>query len=375
MASIESLTRADGSPSYKVRWYANGRRGVRTFSEETDHKKAKADAIAYKALIERNETNPERADRLFSEAKQKGPTLAEVMALHIRQLTNVGPGQLARYTKSIPAHFHDIGQIRVANLTQADVKAWVQRMEAAGHKPKTVSNHKGFLAAALNTAVSRQLIAHNPSKGVKVSTGMDHEEKVHYITGEQWKLIMENMSPHYVPFFQFLLASGCRFGEATALTPADFDTVSDPARVRITKAWKEDGKGSHVLGPPKTRKGVRTVSLPAATVGLLEANLARPSDALVFTTTRGDRILSSLAHKVWGPACAKAGIPVKDRPRLHDLRHSHASLMLRGGMDMYALSRRLGHASIQMSIDLYSDLMPDAHFEGAQVATRALEAF
>lgn len=368
MASIESLTRADGSPSYKVRWYTNGRRGVRTFRD-------KAEAVAYRALLERNELNQERTERLYAEARDSGPTLAEVMALHIRQLTNVGPGQLARYEKSIPAHFHDIGGIRVANLTQADVKQWVQRMEASGHKPKTVSNHKGFLAAALNTAVSHQLIAHNPSKGVKVSTGMNHEEKVHYITGEQWKSIMENMAPHYVPFFQFLLASGCRFGEATALTPADFDLSGRTALVRVTKAWKEDGKGSHVLGPPKTRKGRRTVSIPWQTVGLLEDALTRDKDALMFTTTRGDRILSSLAHKVWGPACARAGIAVKDRPRIHSIRHSHAAIMLNNGMDMYALSRRLGHASIQMSIDLYSDLMPDAHFEGAQVATRALEAF
>lgn len=368
MASIESLTRADGSPSYKVRWYAQGRRGVRTFRD-------KAEAVAYRALLERNETNPERADRLYAEARDTGPTLTEALHQHIAQLTNVGPGQIARYKKSIPMHFADIGQIRVANLTQADVKAWVQRMEAAGHKPKTVSNHKGFLAAALNTAVSRQLIAHNPSKGVKVSTGMDHEEKVHYITGEQWKNIMENMAPHYVPFFQFLLASGCRFGEATALTPADFDLTGKTALVRVTKAWKEDGKGSHVEGPPKTRKGRRTVSIPATTIDLLGDRLAVDEKHLVFTTTQGNRILSSLAHKVWGPACLKAGIDPKDRPRIHDIRHTSASILLRQGMDMYALSRRLGHASIQMSIDLYSDLMPDAHFEGAQVATRALEAF
>lgn len=368
MASIESLSRADGSPSYKVRWYAAGKRGTKTFGD-------KAEAVAYKTLLERNELNEERTNRLYTEAKHEGPTLTEVMHIHLGQLTNVGPGQLARYEKSIPAHFGDIGQIRVANLTQADIKAWVQRMEGAGYTPKTVSNHKGFLAAALNTAVSRQLIAHNPSKGVKVSTGMNHEEKVHYITGEQWKLIMENMNPHYVPFFQFLLASGCRFGEATALTPGDFDLSGKTALVRVTKAWKEDGKGGHVLGPPKTRKGRRTVSVPWSTVGLLEDALTRNKDALMFTTTRGDRILSSLAHKVWGPACAKAGIALKDRPRIHSIRHTSAALLLNSGMDMYALSRRLGHASIQMSIDLYSDLMPDAHFEGAQVATRALEAF
>lgn len=374
MASIESLTRADGSPSYKVRWYANGRRGVRTFR---DH----ADAIAYKALLERNELNQERTERLYAEARDTGPTLAEVMHAHVKQLTNVGPGQLARYTKSIPAHFADIGGIRVANLTQADIKQWVQRMERDGYKPKTISNHKGFLAAALNTAVSNQVIGHNVTKGVKVGAGTDYEDKVHYLTGAQWAAILENIPEHYKSFFEFLLISGVRFGEATALTPADFDLepMSEPddpfGVVYIRKAWKEDGKGGHYLGPPKTKKGRRDVSIPAPTIARMAGLLAKPKDELVFTNTLGTRIQSSAAHKVWGPACAKAGIEVKDRPRLHDLRHTSAAIHLRQGLDMYKLSRRLGHANIQMSIDRYSDLMPDARYTSAAVSTKALESF
>lgn len=58
---------------------------------------------------------------------------------------------------------------------------------------------------------------------------------------------------------------------------------------------------------------------------------------------------------------------------IHQLRHLHAALMLHGGMPIYDLSRRMGHISIQMTIGLYSHLLPDAHFTGAEVAARALE--
>ncbi|RJU01966.1 site-specific integrase [Arthrobacter frigidicola] len=354
--------------TYRVIYSTNGVRAAETFDTE-------AEAIMFNTLLDRHDGNGARALRLLEEARGEGPTLAESMRAHVDQLIGVGPGTLKRYRTSIDQHFSRLGLIKTARLTQADIKHWVQEMEANGYTAKTILNHKGFLAAALNTAVNHQIISHNPAKGVKVGAGMAHEEPIRYITGDQWKLIIENMAPHYRPFFQFLLATGMRFGEATALVASDFDLTQQPALVRVSKAWKENGSGGHVLGPPKTRKGRRTVSVPGATVELILPLIQQAGTGLVFTNTLGGRILSSAAHKIWGPACLKAGFTAENKPRIHDIRHTSASILLRQGLDMYQLSRRLGHANIQMSIDKYSDLMPDAHFNSADIATQALEAF
>ena len=104
---------------------------------------------------------------------------------------------------------------------------------------------------------------------------------------------------------------------------------------------------------------------------------------LVFRLKRGGPMRSPAVHgRVWQPAIKAARATDKAMPdkvrlgkhvTIHQLRHLHAALMLKGGMPIYDLSRRMGHTSIQMTIDLYSHLLPDAHFTSAQVAAKALE--
>jgi integrase len=138
--------------------------------------------------------------------------------------------------------------------------------------------------------------------------------------------IIEELHPHYVPFFQILIGSGLRFGEATALYASDFvlDPTNDnePASVRVTKAWKQDDKGGWFIGPPKTRRSTRTVSLSPSTVEAVRGAVEAAGEALVFTTDAGGPIRSSpLYHGFWKPALVAAGFQSGDYPRVHDVRH------------------------------------------------------
>ena len=82
----------------------------------------------------------------------------------------------------------------------------------------------------------------------------------------------------------------------------------------------------------------------------------------------------SFYNQSWKKSRAAAGYGPQQKRNVtpHSLRHLHAAIMLHAGMSMYELSARLGHNSIQMTVDLYSSLVPDAHFRGAEHAAKAL---
>jgi integrase len=150
--------------------------------------------------------------------------------------------------------------------------------------------------------------------------------------------------------------------------------------VSITKAWKEDDLRGYYIGPPKTRKSRRTVSLAPSTVEAVKPLIEAAGAGYVFTLKRGGVMRSgAVFNRAWEPALIKSGYVKRtatnpgNMPRVHDCRHTHASWMIQAGMEIFALSRRLGHESITTTMDRYSHLLPDAMFDAAQIAQKALE--
>lgn len=184
------------------------------------------------------------------------------------------------------------------------------------------------------------------------------------------------MHAQYKTLVQFLVMTGARFGEATALTVADIDLLAKPPTARISKAWKRDGQSHYYLGPTKTRAGKRTIGLNPTLVELLIPLVAsRPANELLFATIDGQRI----AHKRfwqhhWVPAVQAAQAQgMTKTPRIHDLRHTHASWLIQdGGISLFALSRRLGHTSVRTTEQVYGHLMPQALQDGADATERSI---
>lgn len=160
-----------------------------------------------------------------------------------------------------------------------------------------------------------------------------------------------------------------------------------PATIRVTKAWKRDEDSRYYIGPPKTRRARRTISLPDELVDVLLPLLAtKAPDELLFPNTVGQWLSSSrFWTSTWTPALDAAcnprkadGSPDPDaprltkRPRVHDLRHTHASWMLAAGTDLFVLQRRLGHESITTTTETYAHLMPDQQKAAADAAAKAL---
>ncbi|MFJ2619674.1 tyrosine-type recombinase/integrase [Glutamicibacter sp. NPDC087344] len=366
MASLDKYQTPSGDTKHRVRWITNGTRESQSFNTEKD-------ALQWKAIIEAAGGDTARAVESIENQIEHGPTVTELLIRHIDQLTDVGDYQLSRYRKSLSQHFAgDFGAMKIRRVTSEHIVDWQRYMASKSLQAKTIANHRGLLSAAFSTGIRLRIIDHNPCAGVRLPKDNRPTEQMQIIPIDQWNDLMGVMHEHYVPFSRMLLYSGARFGELTAVQKPDFGHVGATSVLRITKAWKEDDNYKFYLGAPKTRKGKRSVSLSRQADKIMLPLLAnRGDDELVFKTVFGRQIRSSAYHKIWGQAWTDLGVPKERRPRPHDIRHTHASMMLAAGMDMYELSRRLGHESVKTTVDRYSHLVEGAHARGASIADAA----
>jgi integrase len=154
------------------------------------------------------------------------------------------------------------------------------------------------------------------------------------------------------PLVVTLAGTGMRWGEAVGLTVEHVDLLVPEVRIRQTlnptaTRWKPS---------PKTKAGRRHIGLPNAVVDVLLPLVAgKDGREPVFTTPEGALVKHrTFNYGVWQPACRAAGVIATP----HDLRHSHAALLIANGVPMPAISQRLGHASIKTTFDTYGYLLP-----------------
>lgn len=220
----------------------------------------------------------------------------------------------------------------------------------------------------------------NPSKGIRLPRRSEHEsQEMVFLTPAQWSLLAGEIHKikdgFYDLLFDFFAATGVRWGEAAALRVGDLSLTTTPPNARISRASRRDETGQRYVGPTKTKRSRRTISLPTKLARALAEHVrGRGADELVFTSTSGAPIHhSNVRMRVWLEAIKHAQDidKYKDRallvrPRIHDLRHSHASWLIAGGVDLLTVQRRLGHESITTTSDRYGHLMP-----GQQIAAVA----
>lgn len=376
MASIHPRQRKDGTTVYQLAW-----RDPDTERQERETFEDLREAEAWQRLLNSNGQSLRDAQKIYSNLNIEGPTVQEHMHDHVDMLTGIDEYTIKRYRDAVRLHFGpSFGSLKISAVDHEDVVKWIRHMQRRGFSPKTINNHHGLLSSAMQSAVRKKLRTDNPCKGIRLPKDRSEHDDAMFITRDDYKAIYEHIDPHFRPFFDLLVGTGLRFSEATALRGADFTLDGPTPLVRINKAHKQGADGMRFVGATKTAKGRRTVSLAPSTVEavrpLVEAAIV--DGGPVFRMKRGgDFTAQAVYNKVWKPARDKSGIHGVGGKKvtIHSLRHLHAAMMLEAGMPMYDLSRRLGHGNIQMSVDLYSHLLPDAHFSQAAVAAKALEGF
>lgn len=374
MATIEARKNKAGiTTSYRVEWYDNGTRHRQTLPTELD-------AIQWKNILEAVKSDTKMAEAALLRQSSRSPSFEEVADGHIDRLINVREYTVKRYRGHIKNHLGGLRYIPVDQITEDDMIHWIKGMVKKGCSPKTVANVHGFIYACMNSAVRRRLRSDNPCNGRLLPKDDATEDKAMFLTMDQMNLIIAQANEWHRPMWQLLIGSGLRIGEATALTRSDFQLDAATPSVRIMKSYQEVEDG-WAIGAPKTKKARRTVALAPSTVAAIHSRVeSTPLGKPVFTVSAGTEIFPQ--HRQWLDAwygSVKSAKTAKDstlglerRPRIHDIRHSHASMMIAGGMNLFELANRLGHESIVTTTKTYGHLVPDVHFRAAAMVETAL---
>ena len=254
MASLRTRQRKDGTVYTSVLYVHQGKQ---TSSSFNDH----AEALRFQDVC--NRLGPAEALRIWAAATPgDGHTVARFIDGHLDVLSGVEKKTIVEYRRYLSRDIEPmLGHIPLSTLSRTDISRWVNKMRENGSTGKTIQNKLGFLSGCLNVAAREGLMPANPAAGVRLPRTVARE--MTFLTKEQYALLRAGFTDRYQPLLDFLVASGCRFSEATALTPSDVDRVNNT--VRISKAWKRtpgSDEGKYELGQPKTRGSIRTVNVP-----------------------------------------------------------------------------------------------------------------
>jgi len=183
-----------------------------------------------------------------------------------------------------------------------------------------------------------------------------------FLTIEEWKRVDAELGKvqdgRFQLLFRVLAGTGIRWGELAALRAGDFSLDADPPTVRIGRAVKRGADMKAYIGVTKTVRSKRTISITASLAEQVRDHTAgmAPADPLFTMATGAPLHATNIRTRAWWPALKAAQID--PRPRIHDLRHSHASWQLAAGLDMFTLQRRMGHESIKTTTDVYGHVVP-----------------
>lgn len=357
--SVRFRERKDGSPYWQVRFRENGRESSVSWEDPIA-------AQRFDDLV--RQVGPAKAReicRLISSPSQSR-TLTEYLQQHNESLTGVERGTVARYKAYVANDIaKTIGNIPLSVLSRDDIVGWMNRLGTDGASGKTIKNKRDYLSGALKAAAREGLIKQNPCEGVRAPR-WDREEMC-FLTHDEFNLLLGHIPDYWQPLVEFLVASGCRWSEATALKPAAVDRST--GTVRITKAWKT-GAGGYTLGVPKTKKSVRTINVPLDTLNKLDYT----KEWLFTNSGRGRKNpdgpvrIHSFHPNVWRPAIARAQKNGLDKfPRIHDLRHTCASWLIQAGLPLPVIQQHLGHESIQTTVNTYGHLDRTSGLAAAEI--------
>lgn len=344
MASIEHRSGPLGDV-WRVRFRYQRRNIARGFSTEKG-------ALAFKAMAE---ASPAQALAALDAPEESAPlTVVELLRLHIDSRTGITDGTRSTYRGYVSRDFapDPLGSMLARDVTRDDVAAFISRLERRGMRGKTIAHRRGLLSGAFNrTAIPNGIAESNPTRDIKVAE--DIQEKM-FLTQAEFAQLLTATPVHYRPLVLTLVSTGVRISEALALQVRDLDV--EARSLRVERAWKYTDGAGHVLGPPKSRKSVRTVAVPSQCVVALEPLAqGRGRREFLFTTPQGLVLRRGIFRRdAWVPAVSV--FPEGSRPRVHDLRHTHASWAIQAGVPLPVLQRQLGHENIETTVSTYGHL-------------------
>lgn len=315
--------------------------------------RTKAEATAKRQKAEETHALGLRPDR---------QTVGEYLRAWVQGRAGLRPATRRRYEQIVEHLVAGLGRYRLADLRPEHVDRYLRQRRAAGAAPLTVNHHRTVLATALATAEKRRLVAQNAAR-LSEPEHVPHAEPRFLDREQVGALLAAVAGTDLEALITTAVHTGLRQGELLGLRWEDVDL--DDARLRVRRALQ----AGHFV-ETKTGRSRRSVDLPAAVVTTLRAHRASQSErrlqtpqSLVFSRQDGRSPLNgtTVTHALQA-ALRRAGLP---RMRFHDLRHTHASLLIAAGVHPRLIMERLGHSTIATTMDIYGHVFPSAGREAA----------
>lgn len=245
------------------------------------------------------------------------------------------------------------GTKKIVDITAADIRRWQNSLMKQGYSQTYLKTINNQLSAIFNYAVRYYDLPRNPCAQAG-SMGKGKAEEMKFWTQEEFESFIEFVKDKPLSYYAFLTLywTGIRLGELLALSLSDFD--AEAKTLSITKSYQRIN-GRDVITEPKTAKSKRTIALSDFLVTELEEYVNKLYG--MMANGRLFMITKSYLEKEMVRGTELSGVK---RIRLHDLRHSHASLLIsKLGAQPNLVAERLGQEKIQTTLDIYSHLYPN----------------
>jgi integrase len=291
----------------------------------------------------------------------------------------IRPSTYNSYVQHVECHIvPHIGSVKLQKLSGSQVNALYAKLADTGTKngkkglsPMTIHHVHSCLHKACKDAVRWGHISRNPLDAADPPRKKgDGTREMQTWTKDQLKALLESVKGDRLsPLWHTIAMTGMRRGEALGLRWSDVDLEN--ARLSVRRALVPTNR-KVVVSEPKTAKGRRVIAIDQGTVEVLKAQAARQLEQQrdegwldtghVFTCENGAALDPESVSRYWRKAVRASMLPPI---RLHDLRHTHATLALQAGVHPKVVSERLGHAAVAITLDIYSHAIPAMHEQAA----------
>lgn len=250
----------------------------------------------------------------------------------------------------------DFKEKPINQISPANIRKWQSKIIGSGIKETSQHQIYSHLNAILNYAVTFYNLPKNPCK-VTGAIGKARTDRVNFWTQEEFSsFIVQAKDITYYTAFQTLYYTGIRCGELLALTPADIDLQA--GIITVSKTYHRQNR-QDITTSPKTESSNRTITIPPFLIDTLQNFISKnygidPSDRLFqFTPYKLKDTLKT--------CCELSGVKLI---HIHDIRHSHVSLLIEMGFTPHLIAERIGD-SVDMVNNIYGHLYPNKHNEVA----------
>jgi integrase len=271
-----------------------------------------------------------------------------------------GPSTVLRREGIMKKHLNPLfGDLALSQIHRTHISQAIKKWTDEGLAPRSIFNHLNVLRPVFAEAVLQNIISRNPMTDIKPPKAKDVRRNP--LTPEQCNALLDAIDPRYEYAIHFALATGVRWSEFANMKIRDFKPMLNT--VMVTDSKTSAGVRELTLD----REDTLRISMHIAATGRNGAD----ADSPLFTSPEGKALHhSNFRRRVFMPACSKAGL---EGITFHDLRRTHATMLVAEGHDAKVVQERMGHISISTTLKFYAKATMEGKVKAAGTKGRYLK--